>query len=39
MIKGMLDISIVNVDKALTTPEKISAFLDKEMEIQEKEEI
>ena len=36
MIKGMLDISIVNVDKALTTPEKISDFLDKEMDIQEK---
>jgi nicotinamide mononucleotide adenylyltransferase len=36
MIKGMLDISILNVDKALTTPEKISDFLDKEMEIQEK---
>lgn len=36
MIKGMLDISILNVDKALTTPEKISDFLGKEMQIQEK---
>lgn len=36
MTKGMLDISILNVDKALTTPEKISSFLDREVEIQEK---
>lgn len=32
----MLDISILNVDKELTTPEKISEFLEREMQIQEK---
>jgi hypothetical protein len=35
-MKGMLDISILNVDKALTTPQKIEDFLDKSVEIQEK---
>ena len=32
----MLDISILNVDKALTTPEKIAQFLNSDVRIEEK---
>jgi len=36
MTKGMLDISILNVDKAIKTPEKESEFLQQSIEVQEK---
>lgn len=35
-MKGMLDLSILNIDKAITTPEKAEAFLNQELLITEK---